>query len=207
MEIIALQYRGLFQVLFQNQIQIDRPMNFTQKEYLMSLGEDVLSNPTKLEKAKSDYKKMYMQHYKREYNQKNKRLKLTFTNKEYDEILLAAEDCKKPVARYVKECFYAYIHSEYLVPDDTQIEKLGGLLRQIGNNVNQIARWANENRYVQSESVQYLYQQLKMIKTRMEEIFKRPDNLLDVVEKAVQENPFLKEELLKLLNDKPNKEN
>ena len=79
------------------------------------------------------------------------------------------------------------------------------LFLNISNNVNQVARYGNENRFISADSIKYLYTQLKEIKTQMDNTFKRPENLLEVVEDAIQDNPFLQSELFNLLS-KYNKE-
>ena len=198
MEQVAFQFRWLSQSLFQNSIEYR--VKLSLKEYLLSLGDEVLRDPKRLEVEKVKYKKMYMKAYKQAYNQTHKRVKLTFRNEEYEKVLRQAQKAKKPLAAYIKECFYSYINSEYLTADDNQVSELGGLLRQIGNNINQVARWANQNRYIQPDNIHYIYNQLKFIQDKINEIFKRPDNLLDVVKDAMEENPFFKEELIQLLN-------
>lgn len=170
------------------------------KEYLISLGEEIWNNPQQLNAAKEQYKKSYMKAYKKAYNQENKRIKLTFKKEEYETIKKAAAKVKKPVATYIKECFDAYENSEYILPDDKQVLEMNRLFLNISNNVNQVARYGNENRFIAADSIKYLYQQLREIKSQMDKTFKRPDNLLEVVEEAIQDNPFLQSELLNLLS-------
>jgi len=207
MESIAFQSRYLLQIIFQQTSKIENKMTniISLKEYLISLGEEIWSDPKQLNAAKEQYKKSYMKAYKRAYNQENKRIKLTFKKSEYEAIQKGAAKVKKPVATYIKECFDAYQNSEYILPDKNQVQEMNRLFLNISNNVNQVARYGNENRFISADSIKYLYTQLKEIKTQMDNTFKRPENLLEVVEDAIQNNPFLQSELFNLLS-KYNKE-
>ena len=202
MESIAFQSRYLFQIIFQQTSKIKNKVAniISLKEYLISLGEEILDDPQRLNAAKEQYKKSYMKAYKKAYNQENKRVKLSFKLSEYQAIQKAAAKMKKPVATYIKENFEAYQNSEYIMPDDKQVLEMNRLFLNISNNVNQIARYGNENRFISADSIKYLYQQLREIKSQMDNTFKRPENLLEVVEEAVQDNPFLQKELLNLLS-------
>jgi hypothetical protein len=202
MESIAFQSRYLFQIIFQQTSKIKNKVAniISLKEYLISLGEEILDDPQRLNAAKEQYKKSYMKAYKKAYNQENKRVKLSFKLSEYQAIQKAAAKMKKPVATYIKENFEAYQNSEYILPDEKQVLEMNRLFLNISNNVNQISRYGNENRFISADSIKYLYQQLREIKSQMDNTFKRPENLLDVVEKAIENNPFLQKELLNLLS-------
>lgn len=203
MQSIAFQSRHLLQIIFQQTSKIESKVNMTLKEYLLSLGQDIFENPTRLEAAKKEYQRVYMREYKKQYNKENKRVKITFKKDEYEAIEKEANKMKKPVATHIKDLLMAYIHSEYILPNDVDVKEMNRLILAIGNNVNQIARWGNENRFIAADSIKYLYQQLKMIKDKMDDTFKRPDNVLDLVKQSIEDNPFLKKELLNLLlNDK-----
>lgn len=207
MESIAFQSRYLFQIIFQQTSKIENKVAniMTLKEYLISLGEEIWNDPQQLNTAKEQYKKSYMKAYKKAYNQNNKRIKLTFKKGDFEMIEKAAAKVKKPVATYIKECFEAYQNSEYILPDDKQVLEMNRLFLNIANNVNQVARYGNENKFISADSIKYLYTQLKEIKSQMDNTFKRPENLLKVVEDAIQDNPFLQGELFNLLS-KYNKE-
>jgi len=207
MESIAFQSRYLFQIIFQQTSKIENKVAniMTLKEYLISLGEEIWNDPKQLNAAKEQYKKLYHKAYKKQYNQENHRIKLSFKKSEYEAIKKDATKMKKPIATYIKECFDAYQNSEYILPDDKAMKEMNRLLLNISNNVNQVARYGNENRFISADSIKYLYTQLREIKTRMDKTFNRPDNLLEVVEEAIQDNPFLQNELFNLLS-KYNKE-
>lgn len=202
MESIAFQSRYLFQIIFQQTSKIKNKVAniISLKEYLISLGEEILDDPQRLNAAKEQYKKSYMKAYKKAYNQENKRVKLSFKLSEYQAIQKAAAKMKKPIATYIKENFEAYQNSEYILPDEKQVLEMNRLFLNISNNVNQIARYGNENRFISADSIKYLYQQLREIKSQIDNTFKRPENLLKVVEEAIKNNPFLQKELLNLLS-------
>lgn len=207
MESIA-QNRYLFHIIFfQQTSKIENKVAniMTLKEYLISLGEEIWNNPQQLNAAKEQYKKFYMNAYKQAYNQENKRIKLTFKKSEYEAIKKDAAKMKKPIATYIKECFDAYQNSEYILPDDKAVKEMNRIFLNIANNVNQVTRYSHEHRFISADSIKYLYTQLREIQTRMDNTFKRPENLLEVVEEAIQDNPFLQSELFNLLS-KYNKE-
>ena len=83
----------------QNQWQM-----ISQKEFLIGQGIDQYSSPEQIQTAKKAYRKTYVKHYQKEYNQSTKRVKLTFNLREFHLLHKAALKHQKPLASFGKEC-------------------------------------------------------------------------------------------------------
>lgn len=78
------------------------------------------------------------------YDQKRRRILLTLTPAQDREIKAAARAMSVKPAVFVRQATFAYMEQRYLVPRD-QAESLTSLiavLRNIGNSLNQVARFA-----------------------------------------------------------------
>ena len=78
------------------------------------------------------------------YDQKRRRILLTLTPAQEREIKRAAREAGLKPAAFVRQATLAYMEQRYLVPKD-QAERLTSLiavLRNIGNSLNQVARFA-----------------------------------------------------------------
>jgi len=93
----------------------------------------------------SDKRKLYNQQYKSEYKERIKRVSLTFSNNEYAEIEKRAKsEGVKPTA-LIKNMAIAYHQQSVIMPESikAELQELRFLVRNVANNINQIAHHSN----------------------------------------------------------------
>ncbi|CAG0940642.1 hypothetical protein BROC_01114 [Candidatus Brocadiaceae bacterium] len=95
--------------------------------------------------AISDKRKLYNKQYKAEYNQRVKRVYLVFSQSEYDEIEKRAKSENVKPATLVKNMALAYHQQVHIMPEPIkeELQELRFLLRNVANNINQIAHHSN----------------------------------------------------------------
>ncbi len=74
-----------------------------------------------------------------------KRVNCTLTNEQYEQMSACAKQAGMNHTQYLKAAAFAYMNTQYLVPDNLEeaLHKLTGQLYAAGNNLNQIARYVN----------------------------------------------------------------
>lgn len=89
--------------------------------------------------------KEYHKSYKREYAQKHKNMMISFTLEEYEEIKKLADNEDTKPTTFFKSKGFAYIRKKIFVPVDLKedLKELKFLIRNVANNVNQIAHNSN----------------------------------------------------------------
>lgn len=95
--------------------------------------------------AISDKRKLYNKQYKAEYNQRVKRVYLVFSQSEYDEIEKRAKSENVKPATLVKNMALAYHQQSPIIPESLkeELKELRFLIRNVANNINQIAHHSN----------------------------------------------------------------
>jgi hypothetical protein len=78
-----------------------------------------------------------------------RRVNVTLNAEEFDRLNLAAKEQGIRITSYLKACAFAHLDTRYIVPKDLEdrLDNLVGILRGIGNNLNQLARHSNEMHY------------------------------------------------------------
>jgi hypothetical protein len=87
----------------------------------------------------------YLKGYRQQYNAQNKRISITVSNAEYEALSHTARQEHKKVTALVKDYAFASLAGSLAMPRHLQeeLQQLGLLIRNIANNVNQIARHSN----------------------------------------------------------------
>ena len=77
------------------------------------------------------------------------RMTITLTAAEAERLKVSAKRHRARPTTHLKACAIAGIDAKYLVPPDAQerLDALLAVMRGIGNNLNQLARYSNEMRY------------------------------------------------------------
>jgi len=90
---------------------------------------------------KQNYQKQYMA----EFRKSHKRVELNFTLAEYREFKKAAQKEKLTVSQAVKNMAIAYQQQHYFIPTELKekLDTLHFLIRNVANNINQIAHRSN----------------------------------------------------------------
>jgi hypothetical protein len=93
----------------------------------------------------SDQRKLYNKQYKSEYKERMTRATLTFTKSEYEKIQEKAKSENTKPATLLKDMAMAYYHQTPLIPEvvANELQELRFLIRNVANNINQIAHHSN----------------------------------------------------------------
>lgn len=114
-----------------------------------------------MDKKKANYQKKYRQDYKT----KTKRVNLTFQNDEYRPFSRAADRQGKKVTPYIKELALNGLEQQASIPAslEEELKVLRFAVRNIANNVNQIAHYSNTIRAITTADENNLFQYLKQL--------------------------------------------
>lgn len=129
-------------------------------------------------------RKEYQKHYQTAYNARNKRVNLTFSKDEYALLLSAAKSQGKPLSTCAKEITLAGIQGQAIVPKNIEYElrEVKFLIRNIANNVNQIAHHSNIVRDLTLADENNLLQHLKQLEDAVQRYTE--GRILDFQEKS-----------------------
>ena len=98
----------------------------------------------------SETKNSYMKEYRMQYKQRVKRLTVTLSQEEFFQLEQSAREHGKgeKLSAFLKEAGFAYLKQEYLVPKylEDKLQELVLILRNMGNNFNQITRYTHKLR-------------------------------------------------------------
>lgn len=95
--------------------------------------------------AISDKRKLYNKTYKAEYKERTNRISLTFTHTEYEELENRAKAEGVKPTTLVKNMALAYHQQTPIMPEaiKEELKELRFLIRNVANNINQIAHYSN----------------------------------------------------------------
>lgn len=102
----------------------------------------------------SDKRKLYNKEYQAEYKDRAKRVSVTLTNAEYSDLAKRAKaEGVKPTA-LLKNMAIAYHQQAPIMPEmiRDELQELRFLLRNVANNINQIAHHSNTIRKLADEN-------------------------------------------------------
>ena len=93
----------------------------------------------------SEDRKSYQKQYKKEYAKSHKQISLSVTNTEYRDFQALAKREKTKVSTLIRNMALAYSQQETLTPKAIldELTELKFLIRNIANNVNQMAHYSN----------------------------------------------------------------
>jgi phosphatidate phosphatase PAH1 len=93
----------------------------------------------------SDKRKLYNREYQAEYKERMNRVSITLTNAEYADIEKRAKAEGVKTATLVKNMTIAYHQQTPIVPESIkeELQELRFLIRNVANNINQIAHHSN----------------------------------------------------------------
>lgn len=117
--------------------------------------------------------------YFAKYNEENKQVRITFSNSDFAVINSIAEKQGLTAASFIRYATMAQAKNLYLFPKELedQIKLAVRNMRGIGNNINQIAKYANEQGYASRDSLEVVFNYLlhleKEIKSIKEIVSKR----------------------------------
>lgn len=112
--------------------------------------------------------------YREDYNKKNKVVKITFKNSDYEVIEKIADKQGLAIASFIRLATIEQAKNLYLFPKDIEdeIKKAVHNMRGIGNNINQIAKYANEQNYTSPESMEVIFNYLLRLEEEVHSVKK-----------------------------------
>lgn len=172
----------------------------TLLEYLFETG--VLEHGTKeeIEEAKKEYRRRYSKAKQKEFREENVRKEIILTKKEFSVLYKAAKKHKMKLAPFIKKAALSQVEEKYLLPSDSMVQELELAIRRIGNNVNQLVRYAHQNNYLPKETITEIQNQLNKLEEKISMAFREPPSIHHLVEFAVKKHPELVEQLEALLS-------
>lgn len=129
--------------------------------------------------------KQTRQEYEAEYMKNNKRVRITFSNSDYNIIEKIATKQGLTPASFIRYATISQAKNLYLFPKELEDEIKHAVrnMRGIGNNINQIAKYANEQGYTSPASMEAIFNYLlnleKEIKSLKNTLEKKQDNTQD----------------------------
>lgn len=94
------------------------------------------------------------------------------------------------VAEFLKTLIHADMYGTgYVLPSDNRLQELSLALRRIGNNANQLTRYAHFEKGITMEEVQRFQSLLHRLENEVREAITRPANILDLLHEHLQERP------------------
>ncbi len=110
-----------------------------------------------------DSRKAYQRQYREQYKSQVKRVNLTLTKKEYQSFSRSAGNQK--VTSYIKQLALDGLHTQANIPEnlEAELKTLRFAIRNIANNVNQIAHHSNTVRSITTSEENNLLQHLKQL--------------------------------------------
>ena len=83
--------------------------------------------------------------YLKKYKQETKRVSITLTNEEYQELLKLSKKARVKPTTYLKNSYLSNKDKTYLLSGDlkAELQSLNFAIRNIANNINQIANHSN----------------------------------------------------------------
>ena len=95
------------------------------------------------------HRQSYLKEYKKNYLKGKVRLELLLTIEQNQLIEQLAKKYKMPKSKIILQLFFSYLEQEFILPDDKDVRMLEMLIRNVANNVNQIAKYVNTNKKVE----------------------------------------------------------
>lgn len=149
----------------------------TLKDYLFASGVLETGDSSAIEKAKKTYRKAYLKQKKAEHRRTHTTVSLSFPKAEAAQLeKLAAQHFMK-LSPFVKECVRAYTKQQFIVPNADEVQELDLLIRNIGNNVNQIARQCNQTHTHPHQAIEYVKAVLQKWDSHITTSLRTPDSI------------------------------
>ena len=103
--------------------------------------------------------------YRADYYMKNKIVKITFNNQDHAVIEKIATAQGLTIASFIRLATIEQAKNLYMVDKSIEDQITLGVanMRKIGNNINQIAKYANEQGYTSPDSMEVIFNHLKYL--------------------------------------------
>lgn len=100
-----------------------------------------------------DDRKEYLKEYKKGYREENKSVNITLKNADYNRLVSQSEKQNKKPTTHATEIVLSHLDSSSLVDSELRekLDELNFILRNVANNVNQIAKHSNRIKSLRDE--------------------------------------------------------
>lgn len=121
---------------------------------------------------KSDERKAYEKRYREQYAKTHRQVTITLANADYRDFAQQAKKENTKVATLIRNMATAYLHQDALMPVavEKELADLKLLIRNIANNVNQMAHHSNRLREMTEEN--QLLSEIQKLETLVHEYAK-----------------------------------
>jgi hypothetical protein len=121
---------------------------------------------------KQENRRQYMQEYLACYRENHHEIKITLSNEDYAVVKRIAEKQGLRTATYIRKAVHEQTKNLYLFPKDIeeQIKQAVRNMRGIGNNINQIARYCNEQEFSSPDSLATVFNFLRKIEEEIKNL-------------------------------------
>lgn len=120
-------------------------------------------------------RRAYMRQYQKELRTRRKRLELSLDPEDYDRLKQEAQRHDMKLATFTREAVFAYLDSQYILPNPEQVRELELALRQIGNDISQIAHYANSRESEQQIDLPAIGRLLAKLEEEISQALRHPE--------------------------------
>lgn len=124
------------------------------------------------------------------------RKELRLTPNEWKNLEKGAKYHKQKPTVFIKKAALAYLENVFILPDEEQIKRFEARIRQISNVIYRIELREGT---VSKKDFQQLQDLLNILEASLNQIFRQPPNLEDLLQQAVLDNPKLHHWILERL--------
>jgi hypothetical protein len=136
-------------------------------------------------------RKQYMKGYRETYLKDKVRKEILFSNNDFNQIKKEAIKNKTNPSAYIKETVLASLNDSYFFPHKESLNKIQLLILNIGNNINQIAKYTNEKRTLGIFKAKKILDYLNNLETKLENYITSNFDLLLSIKEKIENNPNL----------------
>ena len=153
-----------------------------------------------MKKPVSQERRTYLTKYQREtLRKKKKRLELLLEPEDHEYLSAEARRHHMKIGPFVTAAAIAYRTGAFVLPDEAKVIKLEQLLRNIGNNLNQVARGVNRDGDLVDPEQLYTYH--LAVEESVSDALRNPLALTDLIADELSKNPAFRAELTALLEE------
>jgi len=173
----------------------------TLHEFLWRSGVLDRNNKEEIEIAKKEYRKRYQREKQREYRRKNHRIEVLLTDKEKQTLFKAAKQKGMRLAPFVRGASIGYLDYHFILPEDSKVTDCVYQLRGVSNNLNQIIRYAHQNKDFTLDELNPLRKLIHSIEDTIEKALRQPLTLRQYIAQHLKENPAFLQVLETIIQD------
>ncbi|OFY47804.1 MAG: hypothetical protein A2W85_13455 [Bacteroidetes bacterium GWF2_41_31] len=159
-------------------------------QYLHRIGLlEQETSPEELAQAKREYRKTYQRAYQKIYRDANIRKDIYFTPTEHKQLSKIAQKYHLSVPGLCKQLTFAYLKTQFVLPDDQQVRGLELYLRGVTNNHNQLIRYIHQKKDLKISDIENLNERVNAMETKVSQALRSPINLQEYLENEIQQKP------------------